>query len=93
MAPTCTSQLRHCGVRLHFTCVLSAEQTVNEAVITVPPFFNQAERRAVMRAGELAGLKILQLMNANTAGQFINLNNYQIILHEIMVLSSALFLA
>jgi len=46
-----------------------ANQPVKEAVITVPPFFNQAERRAVMHAAELANIKVLQLMNANTAGK------------------------
>jgi len=45
-----------------------AEQPITEAVITVPVYFNQAERRAIMRAGELAGLKVLQLINDNTAG-------------------------
>lgn len=52
-----------------FNCV--AEQTINEAVITVPSYFNQAERRAMYRAAETAGLRILQLINDNTAG---NLN-------------------
>lgn len=45
-----------------------AEQPVKDAVITVPPFFNQAERRAVRAAAEMAGLNLLQLMNDNTAG-------------------------
>jgi hypoxia up-regulated 1 len=40
-------------------------------VITVPPFFNQAERRAVLNAAELADIKVLQLMNTNTAGWLI----------------------
>ncbi len=44
------------------------EQPISEAVITVPPFFNQAERRAMLRAADLAGLKVLQLMNDNAAG-------------------------
>ncbi|ODN03799.1 Hypoxia up-regulated protein 1 [Orchesella cincta] len=44
-----------------------ARQPVKETVITVPPFFNQAERRSVLNAAELAGLKVLQLMNTNTA--------------------------
>ncbi|XP_060751773.1 hypoxia up-regulated protein 1 isoform X1 [Tachysurus vachellii] len=44
-----------------------AEQTVKDAVITVPAFFNQAERRAVLRAAHIAGLKVLQLINDNTA--------------------------
>lgn len=43
------------------------EQTVKDAVITVPAFFNQAERRAVLRAAHIAGLKVLQLINDNTA--------------------------
>jgi molecular chaperone DnaK (HSP70) len=48
----------------------SAGQPINEAVLTVPGFFNQAERRAVLKAAELAGLKVLQLMNDYTAGKF-----------------------
>ncbi len=48
-----------------------ARQPVREAVITVPPFFNQAERRAVLNAAELADIKVLQLMNTNTAGWLI----------------------
>jgi hypoxia up-regulated 1 len=44
-----------------------AEQTLSEAVITVPPFFSQAERRAMLRAAQLAGLNVLQLINDNTA--------------------------
>ncbi|XP_012231741.2 hypoxia up-regulated protein 1 isoform X2 [Linepithema humile] len=45
----------------------SAHQKVNEAVITVPGFFNQAERRALIQAAELADLKVLQLINDYTA--------------------------
>ena len=44
-----------------------SEQPISEAVITVPPFFNQAERRAMLRAADLSGLKVLQLMNDNAA--------------------------
>lgn len=44
-----------------------ARQPVKEAVITVPPYFNQAERRSVLTAAELAGIKVLQLMNNNAA--------------------------
>lgn len=43
------------------------EQPIKDAVITVPAFFNQAERRAVLQAAQLAGLKVLQLINDNTA--------------------------
>uniref|UniRef100_A0A3Q3CCZ5 Hypoxia up-regulated protein 1 n=1 Tax=Haplochromis burtoni TaxID=8153 RepID=A0A3Q3CCZ5_HAPBU len=44
-----------------------AEQTIKDAVITVPAFFNQAERRSVLHAAHIAGLKVLQLINDNTA--------------------------
>ncbi|XP_032141140.1 hypoxia up-regulated protein 1 isoform X1 [Sapajus apella] len=44
-----------------------AEQPIKDAVITVPVFFNQAERRAVLHAARMAGLKVLQLINDNTA--------------------------
>ncbi|KAF6212275.1 hypothetical protein GE061_012797 [Apolygus lucorum] len=47
--------------------VLSANQPINEVVITTPGFFNQAERKALVQAAELAGLKVLQLMNDYTA--------------------------
>uniref|UniRef100_A0A8C8JIQ7 Hypoxia up-regulated protein 1 n=1 Tax=Oncorhynchus tshawytscha TaxID=74940 RepID=A0A8C8JIQ7_ONCTS len=44
-----------------------AEQPIKDAVITVPVFFNQAERRAVLQAAQMAGVKVLQLVNDNTA--------------------------
>uniref|UniRef100_A0A8C1I9F6 Hypoxia up-regulated protein 1 n=1 Tax=Cyprinus carpio TaxID=7962 RepID=A0A8C1I9F6_CYPCA len=44
-----------------------AEQPIKDAVITVPAYFNQAERRAVLQAAHIAGLKVLQLINDNTA--------------------------
>lgn len=34
-----------------------ANQQITEGVITVPAFFNQAERRSMLKAAELAGLK------------------------------------
>jgi len=49
-------------------CGCIAEQPINEAVITVPSYFNQAERRAMSRAADAAGLRVLQLINDNTAG-------------------------
>lgn len=45
----------------------SAQQPINEMVLTVPGFFNQAERKALLQSAELAGIKILQLINDNTA--------------------------
>ncbi|KAL0994666.1 hypothetical protein UPYG_G00125520 [Umbra pygmaea] len=44
-----------------------AEQPIKDAVITVPAFFNQAERRAVLQAAQMGGVKVLQLINDNTA--------------------------
>lgn len=45
----------------------AAGQPIKDAVITVPAYFNQAERRALAQAASLAGLKLLQLIGANTA--------------------------
>lgn len=44
------------------------EQSIDACVISVPPYFNQAERKAVLRAAEMVNLKVLQLINSNTAG-------------------------
>lgn len=38
-----------------------AKQPVHDVVITVPAFFNQAERRALVTAAEIAGLNLLQV--------------------------------
>jgi molecular chaperone DnaK len=40
---------------------------VNEAVITVPAYFNDAQRTATKNAGEIAGLKVLRIINEPTA--------------------------
>lgn len=40
-----------------------AKVPVLDAVITVPAFFGQAERKAVMQAAQLAGIKVLGLIN------------------------------
>ncbi|MBF0523633.1 MAG: Hsp70 family protein [Deltaproteobacteria bacterium] len=40
---------------------------VTGAVITVPAYFNDLQREATMRAGELAGLKVYKLFNEPTA--------------------------
>lgn len=40
-----------------------AHQAIKECVLTVPGYFNQAERRALLQAAELANLKVLQLIN------------------------------
>lgn len=36
-------------------------------MVTVPAYFNQAERRAVLHAAKMADLKVLQLIDDNTA--------------------------
>lgn len=40
---------------------------VTEAVITVPAYFNDAQRTATKNAGEIAGLKVLRIINEPTA--------------------------
>ncbi|XP_007441553.1 hypoxia up-regulated protein 1 [Python bivittatus] len=58
------------GMVLNYSRALAedfAEQPVKDAVITVPAYFNQAERRAVLHAAKMADLKVLQLINDNTA--------------------------
>lgn len=41
--------------------------TVEEAVITVPAYFNDNQRQATRDAGEIAGLKVLRIINEPTA--------------------------
>lgn len=40
---------------------------VSEAVVTVPAYFNDAQRQATKEAGEIAGLKVLRIINEPTA--------------------------
>jgi molecular chaperone DnaK len=42
-------------------------QDVNEAVITVPAYFNDSQRQATKEAGEIAGLKVRRIINEPTA--------------------------
>ena len=42
-------------------------QSITEAVITVPAYFNDAQRQATKDAGEIAGLKVLRIINEPTA--------------------------
>ncbi|HKX74204.1 MAG TPA: molecular chaperone DnaK [Acidimicrobiia bacterium] len=41
--------------------------TVNDAVITVPAYFNDAQRQATKEAGQIAGLNVLRIINEPTA--------------------------
>lgn len=49
----------------HF--ILKIGQQITECVLTVPGFFGQAERTALLTAAQLANLKVLQLINDYTA--------------------------
>jgi molecular chaperone DnaK len=42
-------------------------ESVTDAVITVPAYFNDAERQATKDAGEIAGLNVLRIINEPTA--------------------------
>ena len=42
-------------------------ERVNEAVITVPAYFNDAQRQATKDAGKIAGLEVLRIINEPTA--------------------------
>ncbi|MDX9975748.1 MAG: molecular chaperone DnaK, partial [FCB group bacterium] len=42
-------------------------QTVSQAVITVPAYFNDAQRQATKDAGRIAGLEVLRIINEPTA--------------------------
>jgi len=42
-------------------------QTITEAVITVPAYFNDAQRQATKEAGEISGLKVQRIINEPTA--------------------------
>jgi molecular chaperone DnaK len=42
-------------------------RAVEKAVVTVPAYFNDAQRNATKRAGELAGLEVVRILNEPTA--------------------------
>ena len=42
-------------------------ETVNQAVITVPAYFNDSQRQATKDAGQIAGLEVLRIINEPTA--------------------------
>lgn len=65
--------------RLKEDAIISLGCPVTEAVITVPAYFNDVQRRAVKSAGELAGLTVLRLLNEPTAASlaFGLLNNQE----------------
>jgi molecular chaperone DnaK len=46
-------------------------EAVERAVITVPAYFGDAQRRATIRAGELAGLEVVRILNEPTAAALV----------------------
>lgn len=42
-------------------------ESIDSAVITVPAYFNEHQRKATIRAGEIAGLKVQRILNEPTA--------------------------
>jgi molecular chaperone DnaK len=52
---------------LKATAEAALEEPVERAVITVPAYFNDSQRNATKRAGELAGLKVERIVNEPTA--------------------------
>lgn len=44
------------------------DETVTQAVVTVPGYFTEAQRVATKAAGEIAGLDIIRILNEPTAG-------------------------
>ena len=45
-------------------------ETVTQAVITVPAYFNDSQRQATKDAGKIAGLEVLRIINEPTAAAF-----------------------
>lgn len=46
-------------------------QKIKKVVITVPAYFNDAQRRATIKAGELAGLEVTRIINEPTAAALV----------------------
>jgi molecular chaperone DnaK len=44
---------------------------IRRVVITVPAYFNEAQRRATIKAGELAGLEVVRIINEPTAASLL----------------------
>ena len=57
---------------------------VNKAVITVPAYFNDAQRQATREAGELAGLEVVRILNEPTAAS-LTYDPSQRDLHRLLV--------
>ena len=49
----------------------SLGQPISEVIVTVPAYFDDAQRRATLRAGELANLHVLRLLNEPTSASLV----------------------
>jgi len=49
----------------------SSGESIKDIVITVPAYFDDAQRRATLRAGELAGMNVLRLLNEPTSASLV----------------------
>ncbi|KAG6850874.1 hypothetical protein H0H93_007492 [Arthromyces matolae] len=54
-------------VKMRETAQQYLNKTVNHAVVTVPAYFNDAQRQATKDAGQIAGLDVLRVVNEPTA--------------------------
>ncbi|MGH3295739.1 MAG: Hsp70 family protein, partial [Trebonia sp.] len=59
-------------------------EKVTEAVITVPAYFNDAQRQATREAGELAGLEVVRILNEPTSASLTYDPNHRE-LHRLLV--------
>ena len=54
-------------IKMKETAEAHLGQTVKDAVITVPAYFNDSQRQATKDAGKIAGLNVLRVINEPTA--------------------------
>ncbi|GJQ73584.1 putative heat shock-related 70 kDa protein 2 [Trypoxylus dichotomus] len=53
--------------KMKHTAEAYLETNIEKAVITVPAFFSDSQRKATLKAGEMAGLEVVRLVNEPTA--------------------------
>lgn len=62
-------------------------ETITQAVITVPAYFDDSQRQATKNAGEIAGLEVLRIINEPTAAAFAygfdKNNDQQIVVYDL----------
>ena len=52
---------------MHITPLVIFLQTINDAVVTVPAYFNDSQRQATKDAGTISGMNVLRIINEPTA--------------------------